>query len=113
MNSTGFLLVLGFFASLITSIYMHYQTKHAERMLALRTENPEYFSDSEYTRTEQLLKNGLFLVGSGVGFFTGLVLEKALHLHNSIFPMTAIGAGLGFVLFYYIKQRNDRDKSQQ
>ena len=112
MNATGFILIFGFFASLITYIYMKYQTRHAERMHAMRTENPDFFAKTEYNRTEQLLKNGLFLVGGGTGFILGVIVEKMIHVQYGmgIVPLTAVGAGLGFIIFYFVKKNSDSDK---
>ena len=102
--------MIGFFGAIITFIYMRYKSRHAERMSLIESgQSAEIFDTDSYSGKEQSLKNGLFLIGGGLGFVTGTIIERVLGLDDAIamVPLTIVGAGLGLVIFYSIMSKRD------
>jgi len=104
--------ILGFFGAIITAIYMGSKTRHRERMALIESgQNAEIFSEKQYHQGERGLKTGLFLIGGGMGFFLGNVTETVLGWDDgaAIAPLTAVGAGIGLVIFYILMSKRRED----
>ena len=102
--------IVGFFGSITTFIYMRYKSRHAERMALIESgQSADILAEETYTSKDTSLKNGLFLIGAGLGFVSGNILEEVFNLGDGtgIFPMAAIGAGMGLVIFYIVKAKKD------
>jgi len=97
--------IVGFFGSVITFIYMKYKSRHAERMALIESgQTADVLSEKNYSNSENGLKTGLFLIGGGLGFVAGRILETIFDWHepSGIIPMALVGAGIGLVVFYRI-----------
>lgn len=104
--------ILGTFGAIITFIYMRYKSRHTERMALIESgQSAEIFNEKEYSSGEGGLKTGLFLIGGGLGFLLGKIIETALRWDegSGIFPMTLVGAGVGLVIFYSLVRKNRID----
>ena len=104
--------VLGLFGSIITAIYMGSKTKHAERMALIESgQTADIFSEKKFYQGEKSLKTGLFLIGGGMGFFMGRVTETVLDWNEGagVVPLTAVGAGIGLVIFYILMSKRHED----
>ena len=106
--------VSGFFAAVITFIYMKYKSQHQQRMALIDSgQNADIFSEKKLDNKDNALKSGMFLTGAGLGFLFGIILEKAMFLgldEGLIFlPLTFVGGGIGLVLFYkMLTEREER-----
>lgn len=104
--------VIGFFGSIIIFIYMHYKSRHVERMALIESgQSAELFNKKKFTDTEAALRTGLFLIGGGSGFMIGKIVESALNWGDGsgIIPITLIGAGIGLVIFYNLITNKKKD----
>lgn len=104
--------VLGLFGSIITGIFMGAKTRHAERMALIESgQNAEIFAERKFHQGERGLKTGLFLIGGGLGFILGRLIETALDWDDGsgVFPMTLVGAGVGLVIFYVLMSKRRED----
>ena len=102
--------IIGFFASVITFIYMKYKSSHAERMALIESgQSAEILSEKSYNNSESSLKNGLFVIGGGLGFLGGRILESILSWDNGsgAIPCGLVGAGIGLVIFYQMMRKKD------
>ena len=101
--------MLGTFGTLVTFIYMRYKSRHTERMALIESgQSADILNEKTLSSGEGGLKTGLFLIGGGLGFFIGKIVETALHWEegSGIFPLALVGAGIGLVIFYSIVRRN-------
>lgn len=104
--------MIGFFGSVITFIYMRYKSRHTERMALIESGQPaDLLNEKSLSSGEGGLKSGLFLIGGGLGFFVGKIIETALRWEegSGIFPMALVGAGIGLVIFYSIVRKNRKN----
>lgn len=104
--------VLGTFGAVITSVYMSNKAKHAERMALIESgQTADIFAEKNYHQGERGLKTGLFLIGGGLGFILGRLIESGLDWDegSGAFPMTLVGAGVGLVIFYILMSKRHED----
>lgn len=104
--------VLGLFGSIITVVYMGSKTRHAERMALIESgQSADIFAEKKFYQGERSLKTGLFLIGGGMGFFMGRVTETVLDWDDGsgVAPLTAVGAGIGLVIFYILMSKRHED----
>ena len=102
----------GFFAALITFIYMYFKTRHVQNMALIETGQ-----DSEILKRQFKfswgtgLKTGLLLIGIGLGFILGILLAdvNGWDPPAGVFPMAMIGGGLGLVINHLLVVRNRED----
>ena len=84
---------------------MKYRSRHVERMALIESgQSANIFSDKTYSSADQSLKNGLFLIGGGMGFIGGRILESVMGWGegSGAIATASIGAGIGLVIFYQI-----------
>ena len=102
----------GFFAALITFIYMNYKTKHAQNMALIETGQDSEILNSRFKFNWGTgLKTGLLLIGLGVGFILGILLADAngWDAPAGVFPMAMIGGGIGLVVNHLLVTKNSED----
>lgn len=95
----------GFFASIITFIYMYFKSKHQQRMALIDSgQTADIFAENKLSDKANALKSGMFLTGGALGFFIGSIIEEYTRLDNgkAFIPLALIGAGLGLIMFYNI-----------
>jgi len=108
------ILFIAMAAVIITYLFLHYSTRHKERMALIESgrdasifleKNPKYGVNS--------LKFGLFLVFIGVGLFIGIMLETSvLNVPEAsiTIPLVLVSAGSALLLFYrMIRREMDED----
>lgn len=99
------LALMGFFGTIITFIYMRYKSRHQERMALIESgQNAEIFTERKLDDKSNALKYGMLLTGIGLGFFIGILIERALDWPEAlgVFPMSVIGGGIGLICFYFL-----------
>ena len=99
---------------LIVSIYyIMTTTRHKERMALIeRGMDPGSLKDERFFL--DAMKFGLALIGGGIGFFIGIVLEDARIFDGDIelplyFAPIFICCGIGLIIFYKIYRKKYRD----
>jgi hypothetical protein len=104
MDITGAIAIIFFFSTVFGLFYVYFSTRHRERMnmidkgLAPGLHRPM----ADHLRT---LKNGLLLIGLGLGCVAGHLFERSAMPSDGDNPMPyfvgmAIFGGLALVLFY-------------
>ncbi len=114
---TGALAVVGFFTAIIVWIYMHYSSRHRERMALL-----EHSKDASIFERKQrafanmnALKYGMVGVMAGIGLLVGGFLNRMHIMEEEVayLSMMLIMGGAGMVAYYYVgnkeKERQDSD----
>ena len=102
----------GFFAAIITFIYMYYRTRHVQNMALIETGQDSDMLRSQMGRNFGTgLKTGLLLIGLGVGFILGTLLANANGWDEpaGVIPMAMIGGGIGLVINHLIEKRNQEE----
>jgi len=103
--------ITGAFASIIVFVYMRYKSRHTERMALIESgQSADIFATKNYNESEKSLKNGLFLIGGGLGFLSGSVMESIFNWHQGFGSGASalVGAGVGLVTFYLMMSRKER-----
>ena len=106
----GMIAIIGFFGSIITLIYMHYKSKHQQRMALIESgTSAEIFSERNLDMKSSALKWGMLLVGGGIGFYLGILSETIFNIEDGLgaLPLTFVGGGMGLILFYNVMRRNE------
>jgi hypothetical protein len=102
----------GFFAALITFIYMYYKTKHVQNMALIETGQDSEMLKSRFNLNWGTgLKTGLLLIGLGLGFILGILLADANGWDSpaGVIPMAMIGGGIGLVVNHLLVSRNNKE----
>jgi len=102
--------IIGFFASVITYVYMRYKSSHAERMALIESgQSADILTEKSNTNSENSLKNGLFLIFGGLGFVSGRILESIMSWGegSASIACALIGAGIGLVIFYQMMSKKE------
>ncbi len=104
---TGTISVIGFFASIIYWVHIHYTSRHRERMALLESgQDASIFHKP--SRPERVLKYGILLFSIGAGIFSGYVLEEmGMNDEAAYFSMIFLFGGAGLVSYYlfFLKRR--------
>ena len=97
---TGTISVIGFFASVIYWVHMHYTSRHRERMALLESgQDASIFQKSP--RPERILKYGILLFSIGAGIITGYLLEEmGMNDEAAYFSMIFLFGGAGLISYY-------------
>jgi len=103
--------IIAFFSAVITFIYMHYKSRHQQRMALIESgKTADIFFERKLDQKSNALKLGMLLTGAGLGFFAAIMLEEYTRMDEVLFlPLSAIGGGLGLILFYTTVKKNDND----
>ena len=102
--------IIGFFASVITYFYMKYKSSHTEKMALIESgQSADLLSEKKHSNSESSLKNGLFLIGGGLGFVAGRILEsiRSWGEGSDSIACALIGAGIGLVIFYQMMSKKE------
>jgi len=89
---------------------MHYKSRHQQRMALIESgKTADIFFEKKLDQRSNALKLGMLLTGAGLGFFAAIMLEEYTRMDDILFlPLTAIGGGLGLILFYSVVKRNNK-----
>ncbi len=94
------LAVGGFFASIIVWVYMHYSSRHRERMALIESGKDANIFEPTRRNRANALKYGI--VG-GIGLLFGSILESfGMESEVAYFSMTLLLGGIGLVGFYML-----------
>lgn len=107
---TEMLAIGGFWGTIVTWIYMKYKSRHTERMALIESgQDASIFDEKRLSERSNSLKNGMLLLGIGLGWFAGLVIEEIFNLDDAlgVIPTLMIGGGIGLILFYRMVQKDD------
>lgn len=106
---TGTISVIGFFASIIYWVHIHYTSRHRERMALLESgQDASIFHKP--ARPERVLKYGILLFSIGAGILTGYLLEEmGMNDEAAYFSMIFLFGGAGLVSYYlfFLKRRSE------
>ena len=96
----------GTFASIIIWTYMHYSSRHRERMALIESgQDANIFHKTKRKTHSSSLKIGIVAVMSGIGLVAGHFLQAiGLNEFVAYFAMVLIFGGTGLVLFYFLVQ---------
>jgi len=106
----GMIAVIGFFASIITFVYMYFKSKHQQRMALIESgTSADIFAEKQLDNKSSALKWGMLLTGAGIGFYLGILSEHMFGIEEGLgaFPLTIVGGGLGLILFYNVMKGNE------
>lgn len=104
----------GFFASVITFIYMFYKSRHQQRMALIDSgQSADIFAENKLSDKANALKTGMSLTGAAVGFLVGSFIEEYTRMDNgtAIIPFALIGGGIGLILFYNVISKKEDEQS--
>lgn len=105
--------IIGFFSAVITFVYMHYKSRHLQRMALIdSSQNADIFFEKKRNDKYSALKLGILLVFGGLGFFIGMMIDYYGPFRiDAVFPIafTLIGSGLGLLVYYGIVSKRDDD----
>ncbi len=111
--------VAGFWAAVIFWVYMHYTSRHRERMALIETgKDASIFKVPKSKRDRSnALKYGLVGVMAGLGLVFSSFLQFAGVMEEEIasFAMLILFGGLGLIIFYIIasnREQNDGEQSE-
>lgn len=96
----------GTFASIIIWTYMHYSSRHRERMALIESgQDANIFHKTKKRALSNNLKIGIVAVMSGIGLVAGHFLQAiGLDEFVAYFAMVLIFGGTGLVVFYFLVQ---------
>jgi len=111
MDITGVVAIISFFTTVIVVAYLFFSSRHKVRM-ALIQHGQEASIFKEDKETNSALKYGMMAVGTGLGLFTGGLLESmGMDEGPAYFGMMLIFGGAGLILYYLtVKKKADRDE---
>jgi hypothetical protein len=103
--------IVGFFASIIIWIYMHYSSRYKERMALLEYGKDTGTFDIDKSERGKTLKYGIVGVMAGLGLFIASVLDHTLGMGaDSVYvALTLLFGGAGLIGYYYIRSPKDMD----
>lgn len=111
--------VAGFWAAVIFWVYMHYTSRHRERMALIESgKDASIFKVPKSKRDRSnALKYGLVGVMAGLGLVFSSFLQFAGVMEEEIasFAMLILFGGLGLIIFYIIasnREQNDGEQSE-
>ncbi len=97
------LAVGGFFASIIVWVYMHYSSRHRERMALIESGKDANIFEPTRRNRANALKYGIVGAMSGIGLLFGSILESfGMESEVAYFSMTLLLGGIGLVGFYML-----------
>jgi hypothetical protein len=101
----GILIPLGFFASVVLSLYIYYTNRNKERMALIeKGADASLFKTSP--KTFPTLKLGMFLVGIGIGILMGNIVETLTRLQpeTAYFSMILLFGGASLIANFMIEK---------
>lgn len=105
------LIPISFFATIFGVMYMHYTTRHKERIALIEkgTDASVFYSDRAKERKYYSLQFGILAVCIGVGILMGHLLEKSglkdeIAYNSMIFLM----GGIGLITFHVINLKQQK-----
>ena len=111
----GMLAVTGLFSSIILGIYLHFKTRHQERIALIQAgKDAGIFNQKD--NTSKSLKHGIVAFCGGIGLLVGNLMESLFGLNDGlgVFSMLLIFCGAGLLVYYFImKGKTDEDPSTQ
>ncbi|MBK7873783.1 MAG: hypothetical protein IPJ74_25555 [Saprospiraceae bacterium] len=101
----------GFFTAVIVWVYMHYSSRHQERMALIETGKDAKIFDSPKRENKNALKLGIVAIMSGIGLFFGSVLDRfGMESEVAYFSMILLFGGIGLVGFYWLINHKEQSK---
>ncbi|MDX1942219.1 MAG: DUF6249 domain-containing protein [Saprospiraceae bacterium] len=115
MNSAAILIpiiaVAGFFTAVIVWVYMHYNSRHQERMALIESGKDAKIFDRPKRENKNALKLGIVGVMSGIGLFFGSILDRfGMESEVAYFSMILLFGGIGLVGFYWLVNHKEESK---
>jgi hypothetical protein len=109
--------VAGFWAAVIFWVYMHYTSRHRERMALIESgKDASIFKVPKNKRDRSnALKYGLVGVMAGLGLVFSSFLQFAGVMEEEIasFAMLILFGGLGLIIFYIIASNREQHDGEQ
>jgi len=102
-----FLVTFTIVAAVFGMVYMHYMTRHRERLAMMEKGlNPSELTAQKAARWTTL-KYGMLLIGVAVGMLVGNWMYQSYDLSNivSYLSMTLLFGGLSLVLYFIIEAK--------
>lgn len=104
--------VAGFYAAIIVWVYMHYTSRHRERMALIESgKDASIFKKPREKRDRSnALKYGLVGVMAGLGLVFGSFLQFAGIMEEEVasFSMLLLFGGLGLIIFYILMNNREQ-----
>lgn len=104
--------IISTFGSLSFFIYMHYTSRHRERMAMIQQgKDPmQYKVQLQKTESSRVLKLGILFACFGLGLVAGWALELGgVPSETAYFAMIFMFGGFGMIV-YHLSQRKSRNK---
>ncbi len=99
----------GFFTTVIVWVYMHYSSRHRERMALIETGKDASIFETPKQESKKSLKLGIVGVMSGIGLFLGSILDRiGMQSEVAYFSMILLFGGIGLVGFYLLTGRHQQ-----
>lgn len=106
--------VLSTFGSISFFVYMHYTSRHRERMAMIQQgKDPmQYKIKLRKTESYRLLKVGILLASFGLGLVAGWALELGgMPSETAYFSMIFMFGGIGMII-YHLSQRKKLEEKE-
>lgn len=106
--------IISTFGSLVFFIYMHYTSRHRERMAMIEQgKDPlAYKVQANNATSSNVLKNGILFTAVGMGLVAGWGLEMGgVPSEVAYFSMILLLGGFGMVIYHY-SQKPRSNKSE-
>ncbi|MBX2870801.1 MAG: hypothetical protein KTR30_01840 [Saprospiraceae bacterium] len=100
------------FGSLSFYVYMHYTSRHRERMALIQQgKDPmQYRAQMQKAESNRVLKTGILFASFGLGLVAGWALELGgVPSETAYFAMIFMFGGFGMII-YHLSQRKQRSK---
>ncbi len=105
--------VVMFFGTIFGVYYIYRTAKHRERMELIKSgRNAGIFKETPTTRRYSALKWGLIMLGTGLGFFLGSIIQPVFG-DVAIPGLTLIFGGIGLLVFYLITSKDEKYEQEE
>lgn len=104
--------IISTFGSLIFFVYMHYTSRHRERMALIQQgiDPMAYKARVKENSSSRILKNGILFAAVGMGLVAGWALEEGgFPSEVAYFSMIFLFGGFGMVIYYYSQRPRSRN----
>lgn len=97
---------------IVTFMYLHFSTRHKERMALIESgRDAGIFNEKQTKRIgSNALKYGLFLVFIGGGVLAGIAIAEIFRVDEIVvLPSVLISGGLALLLYYKMMRREEEE----
>ncbi len=113
MFITEVVAIIAVFSTILTIALMFFKTRHSERMALIDSgADATIFYPKKKVGGSLAFKLGCLLMGVGIGFFLGMILETKLGFHDAtmIAPLIMIGGGAGLIISHILDRRFEKEE---